>query len=164
MAAGAPDAGDDEDDVISLSSKASTDPPSNSYVSDEWQGQERPWQWPRPVQDEWQVLPMMQPAPQPAQIQNGRAAAVSVAARRAVFGMQNSAPVPYLEPQYEPFRALQKTRNLVRPRSPTSLGCWCMARVSGRPALERFLGEPSVKHFSNISKNSVKDVCNSRFR
>ena len=35
---------------------------------------------------------MMQPAPQPAQIQNGRAAAVSVATQRAVSSIQNSAP------------------------------------------------------------------------
>ena len=90
IAAGAPDAGDDEDDVISLSSKASAVPQS---VSNEWQGQEWQYQqWPSPVQAGWQVPPVMQPAPQHAQIQNGRATAVFVATQRAVSGMQNSAP------------------------------------------------------------------------
>ena len=37
----------------------------------------------------------MQPAPQPAHIQNGRAVAVVVAAQRAVAGMQHSAAPMY---------------------------------------------------------------------
>ena len=84
MAAGAADAGDDEDDVISLSSKASADP----QVQENWQpvhpGYEYPW--PGQAQDGWNVPPVMQLAPQYSQIQNlqlaqaqnGRGAAVAV--------------------------------------------------------------------------------------
>ena len=107
IAAGAANAGDDEDDVISLSSKASADP----SVSDEWQhvhpdfiqhqGVYGPWTG--HAQDGWHIPPVMQPAPQPAQIQNlqlaqtqnVRGAAVAVAAQRAVNGMQNPAAPTY---------------------------------------------------------------------
>ena len=101
MAAGAADAGDDEDDVISLSSKASADP----QVQEHWQpvhpGYEYPW--PGQAQDGWNVPPVMQLAPQHSQFQNlqlaqtpnGRGAAVAVAAQRAVTGMQNSAAPMY---------------------------------------------------------------------
>ena len=102
MAAGAADAGDDEDDVISLSSKASADP----QVQENWQPVHPGYEfgpWPGQAQDGWNVPPVMQLAPQHPQIQNlqlaqaqnGRGAAIAVAAQRAVTGMQNSAAPVY---------------------------------------------------------------------
>ena len=102
MAAGAADAGDDEDDVISLSSKASADP----QVQENWQPVHPGYEfgpWPGQAQDGWNVPPVMQLAPQHSQFQNlqlaqtpnGRGAAVAVAAQRAVAGMQNSAAPIY---------------------------------------------------------------------
>jgi hypothetical protein len=73
MAAGAADAGDDEDDVISLSSKAYVDPQSS--LSDEWQQVhhgyvEQYGPWTGQTQDGWNVPHVMQLAPQHSQIQN----------------------------------------------------------------------------------------------
>ena len=64
MAAGAADAGDDEDDVISLSSKASADP----QVQEDWPQVhpgyvEQYGPWPGQAQDGWNVPCVMQLAP-----------------------------------------------------------------------------------------------------
>ena len=66
MAAGAADAGDDEDDVISLSSKAASADPQ---VQEDWQPVhpgyvEHFGPWPGQAQDGWNVPPVMQLAPQ----------------------------------------------------------------------------------------------------
>ena len=71
MTAGAADAGDDEDDAISLSSKASANPQSS--LSDEWQQVhlgyvEQYGPWPGKMQDGWTVPLVMQLAPQHSQI------------------------------------------------------------------------------------------------